>query len=183
MARQGSGARRRPLWKQGKWMFNRATRPSFAKRTISIARAALTIALLFALSSCVIKRPLHLYPTGETIPDTAVLEGLFVGHGQGRGTARIDMPDGEVLQGEYSIVFGGAVGFGTIFGSVYGRNGSASVSGTSANVSVEGKGQGQAALVGNRGTTIQCEFLNANMTGHGFGACRSSKGVLYRLMY
>jgi hypothetical protein len=93
------------------------------------------------------------------------------------------MPDGEVLQGEYSIVFGGAVGFGSILGSVYGPSGSASVSGTSANVSIEGKGQGQASLVGIRGTTIQCEFLNANMTGHGFGACRSSRGILYRLMY
>jgi hypothetical protein len=155
----------------------------FTRRTILVARAALSIVLLCAASSCVIKRPLHLYPTGEQVPDTAVLEGLFVGHGQGHGTARITMPDGEVLQGEYSIVFGGAVGFGSIFGSVYGPSGSASVSGTSANVSIEGKGQGQASLVGNRGTTIQCEFANANMTGHGFGACRSSRGILYRLMY
>ena len=154
-----------------------------AKRIITAARSALTVLLLFSLSSCVIKRPLHLYPTGDKSSDPAVLEGLFVGHGQGRGTARIDMPDGEVLQGEYSIVFGGAVGFGSILGSVYGPNGSASVSGTSANVSIEGKGQGEASLVGNRGTAMECEFLNANMTGHGFGACRSSKGVLYRLMY
>lgn len=150
---------------------------------ITAARSALTVMLLIALSSCVIKRPLHLYPTGEKISDSAVLEGLFVGHGQGRGTARIDMPDGEVLQGEYSIVFGGAVGFGSILGSVYGPNGSASVSGTSATVSIEGKGEGEASFVGNRGTTMECEFLNANMTGHGFGACRSSRGIVYRLMY
>ena len=154
-----------------------------AKRIISATRTALTVVALFALSSCVIKRPLHLYPTGDKISDPVVLDGLFVGHGQGRGTARIDMPDGEVLQGEYSIVFGGAVGFGSIIGSVYGPNGSASASGTSANVSIAGKGEGEASLVGNRGTTMECEFLNANMTGHGFGACRSSKGVLYRLMY
>jgi hypothetical protein len=93
------------------------------------------------------------------------------------------MPDGEVLQGEYSIVFGGAVGFGSIIRSVYGSNGSATISGTSANVSVQGKGEGEASLVGNRGTTMECEFLNANMTGHGFGACRSSRGIVYRLMY
>ena len=30
---------------------------------------------------------------------------------------------------------------------------------------------------------MQCEFLNANMTGHGYGACRTSKGVLYRMIY
>lgn len=154
-----------------------------AKRITTVARFASIVVLLCTLSSCTVKRPVHLYPTGEQISDPAVLEGLIVGHGQGHGTARIGMPDGEVLQGEYSIVFGGAVGFGAILGSVYGPGGSASVSGTSANVSMEGKGQGEASLVGNRGTTIQCEFLNANMTGHGFGACRSSRGILYRLIY
>lgn len=159
------------------------TRSIVTKRMPTGARAALFVILICVLSSCTVERPVHLYPTGEQISDPAVLEGVIVGHGQGHGTARIDMPDGEVLQGEYSIVFGGAVGFGTILGSVYGPGGSASVSGTSANVSMEGKGQGEASLVGNRGTTVQCEFLNANMTGHGFGACRSSRGVLYRLMY
>lgn len=154
-----------------------------AKRITAAGRSALIVVLLFTLSSCVVKRPLHLYPTGDKISDPAVLQGLFVGHGQGRGTARIDMPDGEVLQGEYSIVFGGAVGFGSIIRSVYGSNGSATISGTSANVSVQGKGEGEASLVGNRGTTMECEFLNANMTGHGFGACRSSRGIVYRLMY
>jgi predicted small lipoprotein YifL len=154
-----------------------------AKRMATAARSALIVMLLTSLSSCVIKRPLHLYPTGDKSTDAVVLDGLFVGHGKGRGTARIDMPDGEVLQGEYSIVFGGAVGFGSILGSAYGPNGSASISGTSANVSIEGKGEGEASLVGNRGTTMECEFLNANMTGHGFGACRSSRGILYRLMY
>ena len=154
-----------------------------ANRVVTAERPALTVVLILALSGCVIKRPLHLYPTGDKISDPAVLQGLFVGHGRGRGTARIDMPDGEVLEGEYSIVFGGAVGFGSILGSVYGPNGSASVSGSSANVSVEGKGEGEASLVGIRGTTMECEFLNANMTGHGFGACRSSKGIVYRLMY
>jgi hypothetical protein len=154
-----------------------------ANRIITAASSALIFMLLTALSGCVIKRPLHLYPTGDHIADPAVLEGLFVGHGQGRGTARIDMPDGEILQGEYSIVFGGAVGFGSIIGSVYGPDGSASISGTSANLSIQGKGEGEASLVGNRGTTMECEFLNANLTGHGFGACRSSRGAFYRLMY
>jgi hypothetical protein len=154
-----------------------------AKRRTAAGRSALVVMLLFGLNCCVVERPLHLYPTGDNIADPAVLEGIYVGHGRGHGTARIDMPDGEVLQGEYSIVFGGAVGFGSMIGSVYGPNGGASVNGTSANVSIQGKGEGEASLVGNRGTTMQCEFLNANMTGHGFGACRSSRGILYRLIY
>jgi hypothetical protein len=74
-----------------------------ARRRTTAGHSASIFMLLFALGSCVIKRPLHLYPTGDKISDPAVLEGLFVGHGQGRGTARIDMPDGEVLQGEHSL--------------------------------------------------------------------------------
>ena len=33
-----------------------------------------------------------------------------------------------------------------------------------------------------RAALLQCEFLNANVTGHGYGACRSSKGDIYRLI-
>ena len=31
--------------------------------------------------------------------------------------------------------------------------------------------------------SIQCEFLNNNVTGHGYGACQSSKGGLYKMQY
>jgi hypothetical protein len=30
---------------------------------------------------------------------------------------------------------------------------------------------------------MQCEFYNDNVSGHGNGACKSSKGALYRLVY
>jgi len=40
-----------------------------------------------------------------------------------------------------------------------------------------------AALFGPKGTTMECEFLNDNGSGHGNGACKSSKGALYRLQY
>jgi hypothetical protein len=93
------------------------------------------------------------------------------------------MPDGEFLQGEYSIVSGGSVSFGSIFGTVYGRGGSVSGSGTSSGFTMAGSGQGAASLYGNRGTSVQCEFLNNNMMGHGYGACQSSKGGLYRMQY
>jgi hypothetical protein len=94
----------------------------------------------------------------------------------------VTVPDGEALHGGYSIVFDGAVGFGSIFGTVYGSGGTSSVSGTSSNITVAEKGQGSASLVGVR-ASLQCEFLNENMTGHGYGACRSSKGEVDRLLY
>lgn len=135
------------------------------------------------LCGCTVTRTVHLYPVDAPAADAAVLTGVIVGHGQGHGIAKINMPDGEVLSGEYSIVFGGSYGFGSIMGTVYGQRGSASVSGTSANFSIDGRGEGSASVVGERGTTAQCEFLNANMTGHGYGACRSSKGITYRMIY
>jgi hypothetical protein len=131
-----------------------------------------TLLVAFLCAGCTVTRQVHLYPVN---PPGEVLQGEIVGHGQGHGTAKLVMPDGEVLLGEYSIVFGGAYGFGTILTSA----GLA----TASSVSVDGLGEGMASLVGDRGTSAQCEFLNANMTGHGSGACRLSNGRLYRLLY
>jgi hypothetical protein len=152
-------------------------------RIVSPRCAILAVTLLLDVTGCTVVRPLHLYPTNTTALETRVLEGQLVGHGQGHGTAETTMPDGEILQGEYSIVFNGSVSFGSIFGTVYGPGGVASGSGTSTSFTMAGEGQGSASLAGNRGTSMQCEFLNANMTGHGYGACRSSKGGVYRLLY
>ena len=78
------------------------------------------------LTGCTVTRTVHLYPANPTPAETAVIQGVIVGHGQGHGTAKFTMPDGEILLGEYSIVFGGSVGFGTILGSVSGPGGTAS---------------------------------------------------------
>ncbi len=40
-----------------------------------------------------------------------------------------------------------------------------------------------ASAFGSKGTSIDCEFYNDNVSGHGMGACKSSQGVLYRLQY
>ena len=86
--------------------------------------------------------------------------------------------------GKYSIgVRGVAVGFGRVYGAVYGIDGSASVSGSSQSHVVPAGSSGMAALFGPKGTTMECEFLNDNGSGHGNGACKSSKGALYRLQY
>jgi hypothetical protein len=140
-----------------------------------------TASVSLALVACTVTRTVHLYPVSP--PETAVLQGVWVGHGQGHGTAKITMPDGEVLLGEYSIVFGGSVGFGSILATAYGPGGATAVNGTSASVKIDGRGEGSASLVGDRGTSAQCEFLNANMTGHGSGACRLSNGTVYRMLY
>jgi len=149
----------------------------------NVIPSAIFAATLWFLAGCTVTRTVHLYPISPLPSEPGVLQGVIVGHGQGHGTAKITMPDGEILSGEYSIVFGSSVGFGTILASVYGPGGVASVNGTSASVKIDGRGEGSASLVGDRGTSAQCEFLNANMTGHGYGACRLSKGDVYRMLY
>jgi hypothetical protein len=146
--------------------------------------------LLVGLAGCTVTRSIHLYPINPIPSETPVLPGVIVGHGQGHGTAKITMPDGEILLGEYSIVFGDSMGFGAILDSVYPSSDGKPAGGAYASVKVESggsiysaPGKGSASLVGPHGTSMQCEFLNANMTGHGSGACRSSKGNLYRMLY
>jgi hypothetical protein len=146
-------------------------------------RAFAAIGALLGVAGCEVVRSPHLYPTNDTASTTGVLNGQFVGHGQGHGTAEVTMPDGELLQGEYSIVFDSSASFGSIFATVYGPGGMGSENGTSSSFTMAGKDEGSASLYGNRGTSVQCEFLNANMTGHGYGACRSSKGGIYRMLY
>lgn len=155
----------------------------FGRWSTAARPAIVSTVLLLALAGCTVVRPVHLYPTGNSGAEIGVAQGQIVGHGQGHGTAELTMPDGETMHGEYSIVFGGAVGFGNIFGTLYGPGGATSASATTTSFSIAGEGQGSASLVGNRGTIMQCEFLNANMTGHGYGGCRTSKGVLYRMIY
>lgn len=48
-----------------------------------------------------------------------MLSAQFTDSGTGHGTIEMTMPDGEVRKGEYSVVRGGAVQFGSIFESVY----------------------------------------------------------------
>jgi hypothetical protein len=117
--------------------------------------ARLAALLLFGVVGCTIERSPHLYPANDAASATGVLEAHFVGHGNLHGTAEMTMPDGEVLQGEYSIVADGSISFGSIFGTVYGRGGAVSGSGMSSGFTIAGSGQGAASLYGNRGVKGQ----------------------------
>jgi hypothetical protein len=78
------------------------------------------------------------------------------------------LPDGEALQGEYSVVAGDSLSVGNAFGTAYGLGDASSVSATSMCLKMAGSGAGQASLFGNRGTSFHCEFVNNNMKGHGY---------------
>lgn len=143
----------------------------------------LVLAVAVALVAAGCARSARLYPANDVAISGGVLSAKFMAYGTGHGEIEITLPDGEEVRGEYSIVRGGAVGFGTIYGSVYGPAGVATYSGTSSTVVMPGGSQGLASMFGSRGTAMQCEFLNDNSSGHGHGACKSSKDALYRLQY
>ena len=142
-----------------------------------------SICIYMLLTSCTITRYAHLYPIDDVSMANGVLEAKFMAHGTGHGEVEIVMPDGELLKGEFSIVRGGSVGFGNIFATVYGKGGSASASTLGTSYNVEGASPGMASAFGNKGTSMQCEFYNDNWSGHGYGACKSSKENFYRLQY
>jgi hypothetical protein len=125
----------------------------------------------------------RLYPANDVAATSGVLTLEYVSRGTGAGPITIVMPNGETMQGEYTIVRGGGVGFGSIFATVYGPQGSASGVATSTSHDIPGGSPGVASLFGDRGTSMQCEFYNDNISGHGYGACRSSNGAVWRLQY
>jgi hypothetical protein len=128
-------------------------------------------------------RSARLYPANDLARAGGVLSAQFIDSGTGHGPIEMTMPDGEVLKGEYSVVRGAAVQFGSIFESVYGPGGIATGTGTTSNYAMPGSSTGAASAFGNKGTSMDCEFYNDNVSGHGMGACKNSRGALYRLQY
>ncbi|MGH6879035.1 MAG: hypothetical protein ACREHV_16875 [Rhizomicrobium sp.] len=135
------------------------------------------------LTGCTVTRNPQLYPSNEAASSTGLLTAVMVGHGNLNGTITMTMPDGEVLDGRYSISMQGGMGFGSLYGSVYGTAGYASGSAYGSSMMVSSMGQGVADMIGPKGTTAHCEFLNNNFNGHGNGACRLSTGGVYRMQY
>ena len=89
---------------------------------------------------------------------------------------------GEVATGEYSVISGGSVGWGSVYASVYTPKGVATGNGSAVAVTQNGTREGSAILTGTKGTIVTCEF-SLGLSGHGFGACKSNSDVLYKLFF
>ena len=132
-------------------------------------RIVLLILAAFGVGACA--KSASLYPANEIAASTGVLNAKYMSYGAGHGEIEVTASDGEVLKGEYSLVRGGGMSFGVIFGKAY------------TGMTTPGGSPGQASLFGNRGTSMQCEFYNDNFSGHGYGGCQSSKGAIYKIQY
>jgi hypothetical protein len=138
-------------------------------------RLALLLTLLFPLCACT--RTGHLYnlTTGE-------MSTFTFSYGRDRGTIHGSFKSGEIVSGEYSVMRGGAMSWGSVYASVYSPSGSASGSGSGVGILTAGQARGAAMLTGDKGSLLDCEFI-VGMGGHGTGACRDKQDTKYRMMF
>ena len=141
------------------------------------------VGALLLIAGCVIARDVQLYPDNAAAHALGPLHARIVGHGNLNGTATMGLPNGQLLEGRYSISHGGGFGVDSVYASVYGPGGSASGSAVGTSTFVSGEVFGEADMMRPQGTTAHCEFLNDNFNGHGHGAYRISDGSLYRMQY
>lgn len=124
-----------------------------------------------------------LYPGNAEAQSIGILKATYKNWGTGQGAIFITLPSGEILEGEYTTVDTSTYSFGNIYSSVYGAGGSAFGSGSVMSTSVAGSNPGMASLFGNRGTTMDCEYIVNNWTGNGAGACKASNGAIFKLHF
>ncbi len=149
----------------------------------------------------------HLYPTNNKDMASGALRLEYKITARYHGEFSVSMPDGEIITGEFNVLTAGTTSSGSIFSSMYGTansrtnayasngtnyatgtafgtaSGSANGYGNTFSSSSSDIGEGLANGIGNRGTSIQCEYLNNNKSNHGYGACQTSKGVIYKMQY
>lgn len=152
-------------------------------RATAAVASCVIAGMLLAPSGCTVERAVTLYPDNDGAHAVGPLQAKIVGHGNLNGTITLPMPNGQTLQGRYSISAGGGFAVGSLYASVYGSSGAASGSATSTSAFISGTGFGEADMMSPQGTTGHCEFVNNNFNGHGHGACRLSDGTLYRMQY
>lgn len=123
------------------------------------------------------------YPANDAARALGVLRFELTKTGTGSGPFSITMPDGEVLKGRYSVNVGGAVGFGSLYGSVYGSGGYASGSAFSTSTMFAMSNPAVGDAIGPKGTTAHCEVISNSYSGRGNGVCQISNGALYRVQF
>jgi hypothetical protein len=125
----------------------------------------------------------RLYPANDAATPLGVLKAEYQNYGTGHGTITVTLPDGEVLEGEYSTADNSSYQFGSVYASVYGTGGSAYGTASGGSVGISGSSPGIASFFGSKGTSMNCEYFVNNITGSGGGACKDSKGRLWKLHF
>ena len=99
-------------------------------------------------------------------------------YGTGYGPATVTMPDGEILNGHYRLIIGGAISNG--FASASGPRGSAFASASAMSVPFENPFV--LTVSGAHGTTMICNGSGGG-AGHVSALCETNHGAQYQMMF
>lgn len=141
-----------------------------AQRRPLLLACALALSALFTTGCADKTKTATLHSIGSTDRTTLVIK-------YAEGGPQVTMPNGELLKGDYTLGLGHGKGTGEIFSAVYGKESDSKGSVWFGGIS------GTVSMTGNRGTTMECEFVNKPMESNGFGACQTNVGALYRMEY
>ena len=111
----------------------------------------------------------RVYPLDPAAMQAGVPKIEFLRQMAPHGPVTVTMPDGEILRGEYQVAQNAAVGVGFAGGQTF---------------TAVGFGGGQPLVVSATGehTIMNCNGT-ADIGGHGFAVCETSKGKKYRVMF
>lgn len=108
-----------------------------------------------------------------------VATATFKWNGSGHGVVEIALPSGELCKGEYVTISDDVTTWGSIFATGSAGGGIASGYG----LTTQGKQKGSAVAVGDRGTTVECEYVTSASSPQGYGTCRDNHQKSYKLMF
>jgi hypothetical protein len=97
---------------------------------------------LFILISCASQATL--YPSNDLAEESGVLTATYMNYGLGSGKISIEMPNGELLEGEYSTVDTSTYNFGNVYSTVFDSSGNSQGVSTVNTTSVTGSSPGVA---------------------------------------
>lgn len=104
------------------------------------------------------------------------------------GNISLTLPNGEFCEGHWSVIAPSSFTYSTASAQGNVTSGMASVwstvygSGFSVG-NMPGVNKGEAVLVGDQGTVIQCEFYTGSGTAHGSGVAKDNKGNIFKMLF
>lgn len=142
--------------------------------------AVIILACAVALMGCNTFTAMMVPVEGPLSANPASLKLEFTGDSVEHGSVKVIMPEGETCTGQYTVLEQGRQKFPseTYFNEqdyikYFGHP-----------IPFSHKNYGQALLVGDKGTSIQAEFLaGSSSPPHGYGLAKDNKGNVFKLIF
>lgn len=94
------------------------------------------------------------------------LNGGYYFTARNQGHLKVDLPDGEILSGNFTHVLDAT-----------------SPESQGSQITKQRGFTGRAFLRGNKGTTMQCQYSGSGLTGRAIGICKTNSGKQYSLQF